>query len=298
MKSSCRFCQKKSLTLLFEANNLGKKKSSANFALTNCGFGSHGPIVFCRQCDMVYVNEKITQSQISTYYEVAQDPLYFSQQEARKKTFSAYLTKLEKVFPQKGKLLDIGTNTGLFVRLAKDRGWDALGLEPNKWAVDFAKKNYDINLINKPFSKNSFPKNSFEVITMWDVIEHFNDPVSQLKIVYDSLKPNGLFAFSTVDPHSFLARIWGTKWSWYMDMHRAFFTRFAAKSYLQKTGFQKIIFSHHFRFLSAGYLASRLAAVNQNLAKHTGAMINSLGLSKIILPYYANDLFDCYAFKP
>lgn len=293
----CNFCQTKAVRLVFKANKKNFKKTPEAFVCTNCGFGNHGPIVKCQFCGIVYVDEKISQNQISTYYEVAEDLLYFKEQNARKKTFSNYLSKLEKTFPKKGKLLDIGTNTGLFVRLALDRGWDAVGLEPNKWAVQYAQKNYEVKLINQPFEKNTFPQNSFEVITMWDVIEHFTDPIAEMKKVYGQLKPGGLFAFSTVDPASFLAKKWGTNWSWYMDMHRVFLTRPTAEYYLQKTGFGKIIFSPHWRFLSLGYLSSRLIAVNYFLANTTSRLIEILGLTKTIIPYYANDLYDCYAFK-
>lgn len=297
MMDYCRFCQKNKIVLLFSANNKKTIKTPAVFACTNCGFGVHGPIVKCLSCGMIYVNENITQSQISTYYEVARDQLYFAEQNARKRTFSNYLKKLEKAFPHKGRLLDIGTNTGLFVKLAQDNGWDAAGLEPNRWAVSYAKKNYKIDLINKPFERNTFPKQTFEVITMWDVIEHFTNPVSEIRKIYHQLKPGGLFAFSTVDPQSLLAQIMGPKWSWYMDMHRAFFTRESAEIYLKKCGFKKIIFKPHWRYLSLGYLASRLAAINPNIAKGSAYLVHWLGAEKVVIPYYANDLFDCYAYK-
>lgn len=297
MRSFCRFCRKKSLSLLFCANKTKIIEDPGIFVCTNCGFGHHGTIVKCNYCGLIYVQEKISQNQISTYYEIAQDPLYLAEQNARKKTFFAYLKKLEKHFLKKGKLLDIGTNTGLFVRVARDCGWEASGLEPSHWAVTYAKKNYHLDLINKSFEKNTFPAESFEVVTLWDVVEHFTNPVAELKKVYHQLKPGGMLAFSTTDPQSLLAKLMGTRWSWYMDMHRVFFSRKAAAFYLKKVGFKKVIFSPHWRYLSLGYLASRLVAVNQNFAAIVGAMISFFKLSKIIVPYYANDLYDCYAFK-
>lgn len=297
MINYCRFCRKSKIAFLFPSNKQDKNKTPESFACTNCGFGLHGPIVKCLSCQIIYVDEKILQSQISTYYEVAKDPLYFAEQEARQRTFDGYLNRLEKVFPKKGKLLDIGTNTGLFVRLAKNRGWDAFGLEPNHWAVEYAKKNYQINLINKPFEKNNFPKESFDVITMWDVIEHFTDPVSEIKKVYYQLKRDGLFAFSTVNPESLLAKVMGTRWSWYMDMHRVFFSPESAKRYLENTGFKKTTFKSHWRSLSIGYLSSRLIAISQKLSLTTTSLTKLLGVEKKIIPYYANDLYDCYAFK-
>lgn len=281
----------------FPSNKEDNQIHAKKFACTNVGFGIHGSIVRCNHCQVVYVNEKISQQEISTYYEVVDDPLYFAQQNAREKTFRNYLKKLEKIFPRKGKLLDVGTNTGLFIRLARDSGWDAKGLEPNRWAVAYARKHYGISLANRPFSSDVFPKQSFSVVTMWDVIEHFTDPVAEMKKIYDYLSPDGVFAFSTIDPDSLFARMMGTRWSWYMEMHRVFFNRYCARYYLEKTGFRNIIFRLHWRYLSLGYLATRLSAVSPTLSVLGQKLFAILGLSKTIVPYYANDLFDCYAFR-
>ncbi|MCL4397672.1 class I SAM-dependent methyltransferase [Patescibacteria group bacterium] len=298
MNKDCRFCKSNSLTLLFSSTKkAGAKRKYEDYACTSNSFGIHGPIVKCQNCQIIYVDDDSSQKEISTYYEQSTDPTYFSEQQARKITFEKYLAKLEKQYPQKGKLLDIGTNTGLFVKLALNHGWEAAGLEPNKWAVEYAKKNYNISLINKPFTDKMFKPESFDAITMWDVIEHFTDPVSEIKKVYSCLKPGGVFAFSTVDPQSFLAKIMGTKWSWYMEMHRVFFSRQAAQKYLEQAGFRKIVFTSHWRNLSLGYLATRLEAVNPALEKIAKRFVADAHLDRTIVPYYANDLFDCYAFK-
>lgn len=294
MNKSCRFCKKNTITLLFPPNKESvSEKRVADYACTNSAFGIHGPIVKCSACQVIYVDEKLTQQQVSTYYEVANDPLYFDEQEARRITFQKYLKKI----PRKGKLLDIGTNTGLFVKVALDNNWEAAGLEPNKWGVEYAKKNYGINLVNKPFEKGTFKKESFDVVTMWDVIEHFMNPVLEMKKIYSIVKPGGVFAFSTIDPDSLLAKIMGSKWPWYMEMHKVFFNQKAAAFFLKKAGFKKIVFSPHFRNLSLGYLATRLEAVDSTLSKIAIKLITAFGFSEIIVPYYANDLYDCYAFK-
>ena len=261
--NKCRFCLKTNLIELYPSNKNNWTRSPSAFACTNCGFGSHGIILKCQNCGVIFVDEKISQEKVSTYYEVAQDPLYFKEQRAREMTFKGYLR----------------------------------GLEPNKWGAKYAKENYNLNLINKSFKKEVFPKNSFEVITMWDVIEHFTDPVEKINLVYDYLKPGGLFAFSTVDPESLLAKTMGTKWSWYMEMHKVFFSRPVAKLYLEKAGFKKIYFKPHFRNLSLGYLSSRLLAINSELAKGSKKVVSLLDLTKTIVPYYANDLYNCFAFK-
>lgn len=297
MTNKCRFCPSNSVELVYKASKANSRKSVHEFTLTNCGFGTHGPIVRCHNCHIYYVDEKIGQKKISTYYEIAEDPLYLAEQEARRVTFTHYLNKLSKFLPRKGTLLDIGTNTGLFVRLAKDNGWKAQGLEPNKESISYAREKYKIDLIAKPFEDKLFPKHTFDCITMWDVIEHFTNPIEKIKLVSDYLKPGGLFAFSTIDPESLLAKIMGTKWPWYMEMHRVFLTKEASRYYLEKSGFQRVSFTAHFRYLSLGYLSSRLQAISTVLTDLSGAICSRLGISKVIVPYYANDLFECYARK-
>lgn len=297
MREKCRFCGQGPVRLLFLPTKKKGEKEATEFSCTNCDFGKHGPIVKCEFCGIVYVDEKISQKRISTYYEVADDPVYFAEQPARRKTFQRYLTRLAEIYPKKEKLLDVGTNTGLFVRLAIDNGWQAQGLEPNRWAAEYAKKNYDITLVNKPFDRKAYPPESFDVVTMWDVIEHFTDPVVEIKSVYWYLRPGGVFAFSTVDPNSLFAKVMGTKWAWYMEMHRVFLTPKTAEKYLLKAGFKKVVLKAHFRNLSLGYLATRFAAISPRFARCLERFFKELKIERIIIPYYANDLYDCYAYK-
>jgi len=296
-KEKCLYCGG-SICLLFEPNKSNKKLDLKLFACTNCGFGKHGTIVQCEKCGIAYVSDPITQEEISNFYRLSEDETYLEEQNAREWTFKLYLWKLNRhLSKKKGKLLDIGTNTGLFVKLALEDGFDAVGLEPNKEAVNFAKKKYNLNLINKPFEKNTFPDKSFDVVSMWDVIEHFTDPVSEMEKVYKCLKPGGVFVFSTIDHESLAAKAAGTNWPWFMEMHRVFLSKNTSEYYLKKTGFNRVEFSPHWRFLSLGYSATRFRAVSYtlgNLAKKLGGII---GINKFLIPYYANDLYDCYAFK-
>lgn len=293
----CRFCQHTSLKLLYPATNQDKTKAGHQFACTNCGYGVHGPIVKCESCGIIYVDESISQKEISDFYQISEDPLYLQEQKARELTFKLYLSKLEKVSGKKGKLLDIGTNTGLFVKVAQDKGWEADGLEPNKQAVKYAKVKFKLDLIAKPYETNTFPKETFDVITMWDVIEHFTDPVAELKKIYRSLKKDGVFAFSTVDPESLIAKIRGGSWPWYMEMHRVLLSRPVVERYLREAGFKKIIFKSHWRFFSLGYAATRWESVSPQLAKFLTNLISLFHLNKLLVPFYANDLYDCYATK-
>lgn len=296
--NQCRFCGKTTIKKAFDRTNESDKKNPKLFACTNSGFGRHGKIVHCETCDIFYVDDQTDQEEITSYYEACDDTVYFSEQRARERTFNSYLNSIEEKVKRKGRLLDIGTNTGLFLKIARSRGWEVFGVEPSKSSVSFAKKNYQLDLVKSDYKKPLFPESSFDVICMWDVIEHFNDPIKELEKVYYHLKPGGTFVFSTVNPTSFLAKIMGTNWPWYMEMHRIFFSEKSAKFYLEKVGFKDVIFKSHWRFLSSKYLAGRLAAVSKPLSKFLESILSRTKIGKVLVPYYANDLYNCFCTKP
>ena len=83
-------------------------------------------------------------------------------------------------------------------------------------------ENYGVNLVNKPFEEGNFQKGVFDVVTMWDVIEHFTDPVFEIEKVFEIIKPNGVLCFSTITLKVYWLKQWGSKWPWYMEMHKVF----------------------------------------------------------------------------
>lgn len=296
LSTKCYFCRKNKLVLLYPHTTGDVVKIEGEYACTSASFGHHEPIVKCQNCGLVYLDEGILQEELSSYYEI-EDPKYLEEQLARRKTFEHYLRRVESFKPCKGKLLDVGASTGLFVDVALKNGWNAYGVETNKWAVECSKELYGLQMVNDSFKRELFPKESFDVVTMWDVIEHFADPLEEMKNVNWYLKEGGLFAFSTIDAGSVIARLTGSKWSWFMQMHRYYFDKKTIAMFLKKAGFGRIVFRPHFRYLSLGYLSTRVSAYNRILSKSVEEVLKKLRLDRVIIPYYANDLFDCFAYK-
>ncbi len=222
-------------------------------------------------------------------YQIAEDPVYVVEEKARIKTFSRHLTKINSLRPNKGKLLDIGAYTGVFLHLARQSGWEVSGIDPSSWAVSQAKIRYKINLRQTILRKNLFKKNMFDVITMWDVIEHFNDPIEAVEISHSLLKPGGILVMTTMDIASPISRLLREKWPWLMRMHRVYFSRETMRKMLINHSFSDIIIRPHIRWVSVRYLSSRF---NHH---HALTLLHSTGLGNIMLPFYAGDLFDVYA---
>lgn len=126
--------------------------------------------------------------------------------------FKQYLDKIEKFSSKKGSLLDVGAATGNFIELANSHGWNAKGIELAGDAVEIGKNKY-LDMIIGNFENYDFSREDyFDIITFWDVLEHFTDPDSVLRKAQRIVKPGGLIAINTPDATSFLAKILGKKW--------------------------------------------------------------------------------------
>lgn len=91
------------------------------------------------------------------------------------------------------RLLDIGSHCGFFVRFARERGWDARGIEPAAPMVRFAREINGVDAVELGFfDEGSHRGEAFHLITMYDVLEHIPDPVTLLKQVHDRLRPGGV----------------------------------------------------------------------------------------------------------
>lgn len=109
-----------------------------------------------------------------------------------KARFTKELSQINKI-KKRGTVLDIGSATGHFLKIAKDDGWRTFGVEVSKSAADFAINNYALNIFNGYLSEASFQKEYFDVITLHHVLEHIPSPIDFLKNeVIPLLKKNGL----------------------------------------------------------------------------------------------------------
>src|SRR3989344_1907572 len=280
----CPLCSNSKKELLYESSLLSKSPPSGLFNCTSSHYGMHGPIYHCSKCSLVFIVDDTNVLQIVKSYQDAQDPVYLAEAGARVKTFQRQLDGIE---PFKGqRLLDVGAYTGLFVYLARKSGCVTEGIEPSSWAIGKAKSQYQVKLTRGILRAGYFKPNSFDVVTLWDVIEHFVDPKLAMKICYAYLKKRGWIAMSTINVEAPAAKILGSRWPWLMQMHRVYFSPVTMTKMLAQAGFTNISFRPHIRYISLGYLWSSFIQVK---------LPDILG--KIIIPFYIGDLFDVYAQK-
>lgn len=244
-------------------------------------------VVKCNRCGLIYVNPRIRSDVIFKAYSEGEDPNFVSQAKGRELTFAKCLKLIEKYTKgKKGKILDIGTAGGSFLHVAKKKGWEVYGLEPNKWMCDWCKKNYGIDISSKSLFDQNYPSNYFDVVTLWDVLEHMPDPNKALKECSRILKEKGVFVVNYPDIGSILSKIMKRKWIFLLSVHLFYFDRRTIKKILKKNGFDVITIKPHFQKLSLGYLIFRTKAYSKLLHNLGNLILGIPGMKQIQIPYW------------
>jgi hypothetical protein len=131
-------------------------------------------------------------------------------------------------------------------------------------------------------------------MTMWDVIEHVDDPAAELRKAYHLLKPGGWLVVHTMDVASLAARLMGRRWPWLMDMHLHYFSQATLAQMMRNVGFEVVWSGVRGRYLRLGYLATRLSGLHPLLGRLAGVVVNGLGLRETAVPVNFGDLFTLY----
>ncbi len=296
---ACNLCGAHDAALLFPSTLTNTTPNASDFRCTSAAYGVHPPIVRCRRCDLVYANPRWDSSLVEESYSVVQDPTYVEEREGRVLTFSRNLKPLEDLVGATTtlrRLLDVGCHIGVMVELAQKRGWDAWGVEPSTWAAEQARAR-GLHVITGTLSDAPVPENFFDVVTMWDVIEHLTDPAAELRNVHRVVKPGGIFAIHTIDIESMFARVMGNRWPWLMEMHLYYFSPRTLSKMLEQSGFQVIRSSAQGRFLRLGYFATRIEPYSKPLYRALNAIVTRMNWGGVAIPVNFGALFTLYARK-
>jgi 2-polyprenyl-3-methyl-5-hydroxy-6-metoxy-1,4-benzoquinol methylase len=243
-------------------------------------------LVQCIKCGLQYLNPRLRQDLILEGYSGGTDETFVSQIEGRERTFEKSLNLIESLIPGKGRILDIGTAGGSFLGVAKHHGWDVQGCEPSKWLAEWGSSHYGINVHPGTVFDMKLDDAMFDVVTLWDVLEHTPDPSAVLKECRRILKPGGLLIVNYPDIGSSIARIMGRKWVFLLSVHLYYFTNETIRKILENTGFDIVKEKKHWQILELGYIFFRMKAYVGGLAEMGGKVVKALGMERTQIPYW------------
>jgi 2-polyprenyl-3-methyl-5-hydroxy-6-metoxy-1,4-benzoquinol methylase len=298
----CNLCGADDCVVRFPSTMLqenGHPADPEHFRCTTLSYGQHYRIVQCKQCGLVYTNPRRRPGDILQDYETVIDERYLAEREARIETFRRNIRPLEAMVPDRDghRLLDVGAHVGVFVRVAQESGWDAWGLEPSRWAVEKGRTE-GLNMIQGTLRDAELDAETFDAITMWDVVEHLLDPLEDLREIARLLKPGGVLCVHTIDIDSPFARLMGRRWPWLVEMHNYFFSPKTLGAMVAEAGLQVESWRVQGRYLHLGYLLSRLSGWSQPLGRIAEGLSRRLHVDQSLVPVNFGDLFTLYARKP
>lgn len=199
--------------------------------------------------DILYTDPKPEGAKLASYYESEN---YISHTDGKRSLFEkAYqfvkrialknkLQLIHELHPKKGKLLDIGAGTGDFLANAVQNGWKATGIEPSLKAKEIALS----KAVNFAETSHELLSNSFDIITMWHVLEHVPDLDAQISELKRLIKPDGTIVIAVPNFKSHDARIYGEYWAAYdVPRHLWHFSKTAIEKAFAKHGLklQKVL---------------------------------------------------------
>jgi 2-polyprenyl-3-methyl-5-hydroxy-6-metoxy-1,4-benzoquinol methylase len=213
-------------------------KNNYRVSFIRCGF----KFVICDSCGTLYTNPILKDEILEDFYVtehkwagvLAND----IQTDLDAKKFGFGLKQIELYKKEKGTLLDIGCGPGLFLKIATQAGWMVRGIEFNQLEVESARAN-GLDVSSLDIFSPEFDDCKFDVICMWEVLEHLSEPAKVIDRVRSLLTSEGLLLILVPNGGSFLNRCLHEKSDTFTGFcHLTFFDPKTMRSFLEREGFQ------------------------------------------------------------
>jgi len=197
----------------------------------------HYRMVRCKTCGLLRADPVGTIDLLSKLYAVSSQS-YDEELSNLKRTYSAYLARLDACGAEKGALLEIGCGSGFFLEEALEWGYaDVAGVEPSVKAVAKADSLIRTRILCDTMRPQLFPPGTFDAICMFQVFDHIPDPNSLLAECHRILKPGGLVLSLNHDAEALSARLLGER-SPIVDIeHTYLYSKNAMRQMFSKHGF-------------------------------------------------------------
>lgn len=175
------------------------------------------------------------------YKNYHRDKTYSENEGLFKNIFTKRFLVARRFLKNPGKVLDIGTSTGVMLDVFKEHGWETWGVEPSGSAGDAKKRGHKIE--NTFFEKAKLPKDYFDLVIMNHTLEHLADPVGILKRIYTVLKKGGLVYIDVPNAGGVASRVMKDNWPYRLPLeHKQQFTRESLRKAMKDAGFEVIHF--------------------------------------------------------
>jgi len=181
------------------------------------------------------------------------------------------------------RLLEVGCGFGYFLNEAFEEGFDVSGVEFNCNAVERLRRKYRFPIQHGPLEEIALEESHYDVLAMFDVIEHLRDPFRCLEKIRGAMTAGGLLVISTPDAMSPVSRIIGKRLEDFRRTreHLFFFSRDTLTSILEDHGFDVLTIRSIGHTFELSFLLNRLELYNRTIFSSLCWMVERLGLGSL-----------------
>jgi SAM-dependent methyltransferase len=246
---------------------------------------STGRILRCRECRFGFREMSSTETELVELYRHMDTRCFNAESKGRSKTAEAHLHIVQNHVRRKGRLLDVGCASGLFLRHAMDAGWDVVGVEPAEELCRTAREllGPQAEVYGSTLQSIYLPPASFDAITLWDVLEHVSEPVSFLERCASVLKPGGLLFANVPDLDSWQSRALGSRWPLLLPEHLNYFNPGSLRMCGDRAGLQWVASCRRPVALSLDYILYRFGQHQIPGTSYAHKLVRGLGLETRLL---------------
>ena len=225
-----------------------------------------GDIVRCPACSHMQLDRFPTEAELSEAYGEAASDDYVEEEAGQRETARIAVERIER-FTERGSILDLGCWVGFLLAVARERGWETLGVEPSEFAASYARDRLGLDVIQDDLFEADLGGRTFQAVVMGDVIEHLPRPADALDRMAAMLAPGGVAYLALPDAGSRLARRMGARWWSVIPTHVQYFTRPSLFTLMRRRGWEPLWVGTAPKAFTVRYYLERIGGYSPPLAK-------------------------------
>ncbi len=251
-------------------------------------------LIKCIECNLIF--SELLNIKFEKLYGDVIDEQYIKSIEFKKRYFQNTFKKILKYVNKTSEVLEIGSYYGVFGSIISPEVNKYKGIELSSHAVEFAKKNYSLDVESKSIDQHLDNIEELDVIIMSHVIEHLDSPFEDLRKIRDKMNDKSIFIFSTYNMDSFIAKLLGKHYHWIMPMHKFYFTKSFLQNFMENNGLELVETITDTHTTSIMYFLTKIKTILPFLNFILGPLTNINFLNQIYFKINLGDL-DLYVVR-
>lgn len=294
----CNLCGADNYDILFEA-----------------GVAQIARVVKCKECGLIYANPRGQIDDAANYQQAAPEGILlgvdkdtshpfrwrYDKETLQTRDFDKTWATLQRLHPNKGHVVEVGSSMGFLLRRFVDDGWSATGVDPWRELPALTQDMHGFDTIPLTLEEAKLPDASADVVILLHVIEHVPDPLATMREINRILKPGGHMVLETPRYDTLMFKLMGKRErSLRMDGHIYFYEDDTLRRSVETAGFNMVELRHVGRSLTAERFIWNAANVAKNLAftQKATALARKIGLANLKFRLNLADMVRIVAEKP